>query len=73
MFLAVAFLGSLTACASSPKPSLWPELEYFEALNRAAPPRDPQLLFLLMGQYANANMQLEGIDFFSARLKVRSG
>jgi glyoxylase-like metal-dependent hydrolase (beta-lactamase superfamily II) len=70
MFLAVAFLGSLTACASSPKPSLWPELEYFEALNRAAPPRDPQLLFLLMGQYANANMQLEGIDFFSSRLKA---
>jgi len=27
------------------------------------------LLFLLMGEYANANMQSEGVEFFSARLK----
>jgi hypothetical protein len=69
IFLAVALLGSLTACASSPKPSPWPELEYLKSVNRAEPPRDPQLLFLLMGQYANANMQLEGVEFFSALLK----
>src|SRR5262249_9852878 len=29
----------------------------------------PQLLFLLMGQYANANMQAEGVEFFSQQLR----
>jgi glyoxylase-like metal-dependent hydrolase (beta-lactamase superfamily II) len=53
----------------SPTTSHRPELEYFKAVNRAGPPRDPQLLFLLMGQYANANMHHEGIEFFSARMK----
>jgi hypothetical protein len=33
-----------------------PELEYLKAVNSVAPPRDPQLLFLLMGQYSNANL-----------------
>jgi glyoxylase-like metal-dependent hydrolase (beta-lactamase superfamily II) len=46
-----------------------PELEYLKAVNSVAPPRDPQLLFLLMAQYSNANMQGEGAEFFSARLK----
>src|SRR5579863_2913230 len=46
-----------------------PDLEYFQAINRVAPPQDPQLLFLLMGQYSNANLQGEGAEFFSARLK----
>jgi len=46
-----------------------PELEYFKAVNRAGPARDPQVLFLLMGQYANANMHREGIEFFSALMK----
>lgn len=46
-----------------------PELEYLKAVNSVAPPRDPQLLFLLMAQYSNANRQGEGADFFSARLK----
>ena len=52
-------------------PTTWhrPELEYFKAVNRAGPPRDPQLLFLLMGQYANANMHREGIQFFSTLMK----
>src|SRR5260370_6835035 len=45
------------------------ELEYLQAVNSVAPPRDPQLLFLLMGQYSNANLQGEGAEFFSARLK----
>jgi glyoxylase-like metal-dependent hydrolase (beta-lactamase superfamily II) len=45
-----------------------PELEYLKAVNSAAPPQDPQLLFLLMGAYANANQQAEGAEFFSARL-----
>jgi len=46
-----------------------PELEYLEAVNRASPPDDPQLLFLLMGQFANANLHGEGAEFFAARLK----
>jgi len=46
-----------------------PELEYLKAVNSVAPPRDPQMLFLLMAQYSNANLQGEGADFLSARLK----
>src|ERR1700756_2563125 len=46
-----------------------PELKYLKAVNSVAPARDPQLLFLLMGQYSNANLQGEGAEFFSARLK----
>ena len=46
-----------------------PNLDYLRAVNLAAPPQDPQLLFLLMGEYANANRQTEGAEFFSARLK----
>src|SRR5712692_6368190 len=45
-----------------------PELEYLKAVNSAGPPKDPQLLFLLMGAYANANQQSEGAEFLSARL-----
>src|SRR5262245_23375526 len=44
------------------------ELEYLKAVNLAAPPQDPQLLFLPMGPFANANQQAEGADFLSARL-----
>jgi len=46
-----------------------PSLDYLKSVNMAAPPQDPQLLFLLMGEYANANMPAEGAEFFSARLK----
>src|ERR1700676_3840233 len=53
----------------SPSGSTRPELEYLKAVNSVAPPRDPQLLFLLMAQYSNANMQGEGAEFLSARLK----
>ncbi len=53
----------------SPSGSRRPELEYLKAVNSVAPPRDPQLLFLLMAQYSNANMQGEGAEFLSARLK----
>jgi glyoxylase-like metal-dependent hydrolase (beta-lactamase superfamily II) len=46
-----------------------PELEYFKAINSVGPPQDPQFLFLLMAQYSNANLQNDGVEFFSARLK----
>src|SRR4051812_2611839 len=45
-----------------------PDLEYLKKVNQAGPPHDPQLLFLLMGEYANANMQVEGAEYLSARL-----
>jgi glyoxylase-like metal-dependent hydrolase (beta-lactamase superfamily II) len=53
----------------SPSGSRRPELEYLKAVNAVAPPQDPQLLFLLMAQYSNANLQGEGAEFLSARLK----
>src|SRR5215831_11618356 len=46
-----------------------PELDYLKAVNNVAPPRDPELLFLLMAAYSNANLQGEGAQFFSAKLK----
>ena len=54
---------------TSPSDSHRQDLEYLKSVNTVAPPSDPQLLFLLMTQYANANMQSEGVEFFSARLK----
>src|SRR5882672_10865111 len=56
-----------TAASPAQSSSSRPELEYLKAVNGAAPPQDPQLLFLLMGAYANANQQAEGAEFFSAR------
>jgi glyoxylase-like metal-dependent hydrolase (beta-lactamase superfamily II) len=72
LLLGSALVGSIDAGGDedlSPTTSHRPELEYFKAVNRAGPPRDPQLLFLLMGQYANANRHREGIEFFSALMK----
>ncbi len=70
------FLANLRGTPAGPGPgnygeagSVRPELEYLKAVNSVAPPRDPQLLFLLMAQYSNANLQDEGAEFFSARLK----
>jgi glyoxylase-like metal-dependent hydrolase (beta-lactamase superfamily II) len=63
---------AVPACAgSSPShfASHGPELEYLKAVNKLGPPQDPQLLFVLMAQYANANLQDQGVEFFTARLK----
>src|SRR5262245_7049380 len=54
---------------SSSSASRHPDLDYLKAVNSVAPPRDPELLFLLMAGYSNANLQGEGAEFFSARLK----
>ena len=54
-----------TTVSSSPRP----DLEYFKAINSVGPPQDPQVLFLLMAEYSNANLQGEGAEFFSERLK----
>src|ERR1700688_1508094 len=57
-----------TAAIPAQSSSSRPELEYLKAVNGAAPPQDRQLLFLLMGAYANANQQAEGAEFFTALL-----
>src|SRR5262252_6455344 len=46
-----------------------PDLEYLMAVNSTAPPKDPELMFILMTEFANSNLQAEGADFFSARLR----
>src|SRR5215470_8270340 len=70
---AAATLYGLSAAArdagSSSSATHRPELEYWKAVNSAAPPKDPQVLFLLMAEYSNANLQGEGAEFLSARLK----
>src|SRR5437763_16005520 len=46
-----------------------PELEYLKSVNSVAPLKDPDLLFVLMTQFANSNLQGEGAEFFRARLQ----
>jgi glyoxylase-like metal-dependent hydrolase (beta-lactamase superfamily II) len=46
-----------------------PDLEYLKAVNSTAPPKDPELMFILMTEFATSNLQAEGADFFSARLR----
>src|SRR5262245_47896799 len=68
LLLVGALLASLAAGGNGRSaPPAWhrPELEYFKAVNRTGPPRDPELLLLLMGQYANAHLHRDGIEFFS--------
>jgi glyoxylase-like metal-dependent hydrolase (beta-lactamase superfamily II) len=43
-----------------------PELAYLKLVNGWRPPADPQLVYLLMGQFANANRHAEGAAFFDA-------
>jgi hypothetical protein len=45
------------------------DLEYLKAVNSVAPLKDPELLFVLMTEFVNSNLQGEGTEFFSARLK----
>lgn len=46
-----------------------PELEYLKRVNSIAPLKDPELMFILMGEFASSNLQDEGAEFFSARLR----
>src|SRR6267378_1301124 len=64
VLIAALVLGESTP--RQPEASGRPELEYLKVVNRAAPPRDPQLLFLLMAQYVNAGRQREGAEFLSS-------
>ena len=49
LLLGSSFVGSIDAVGDDDSLTISrrPELEYFKAVNRAGPPRDPQLLFLL--------------------------
>src|SRR6266496_1052100 len=47
-----------------------PELEYLKSVNSVAPPQNPELLFVLMTEFANSNVQAEGVEFFGERLKA---
>src|SRR5215472_1835921 len=55
--------------SSSSSASHHPDLDYLKAVNSVAPPREPELLFLLMAGYSNASLQGEGAEFFEAQLK----
>ena len=46
-----------------------PELEYLKSVNSVAAPKDPELMFILMAEFANSNLQDEGAEFFSKRLR----
>jgi len=46
-----------------------PDLDYLKAVNSVGPREDPELLFVLMTEFANANRQAEGVEFFNARLR----
>src|SRR5215831_1155784 len=53
----------------APAAPVSPELAYLKVVNQWRPPSDPELLFILMAQFANAGRQLEGIAYFEEVLK----
>ena len=67
--LAGLVLAGTFAATSAQEVTTRPELEYLKVVNRAGPPQDPTILFLLMGQFASANRHGEGAEFLSALLK----
>src|SRR5215831_15707758 len=68
VLIATAVLG-LRSHDNRHQPRHTPELEYLKAVNSVAPPKDPELLFILMNEFANSNLQDQGAEFFSAHLK----
>ena len=68
VLIATAVLG-LRSHDNRHQPRHTPELEYLKSVNSVAPPKDPELMFILMNEFADSNLQDEGADFFSARLK----
>jgi glyoxylase-like metal-dependent hydrolase (beta-lactamase superfamily II) len=72
LLIVLALVGSaLHADAQSPAPATAqpPELAYLKQVNSWRPPTDPQLHFLLLGQFANAGRHLEGIAYFEQNLQ----
>src|SRR5437899_10568321 len=69
-------LAKLRATPARPGPgnhgeagSVRPAPEYLKAVNSVAPPRDPQLLVLLMADYSNAHRHGDGAGHVPAGLK----
>ena len=63
-FVAVVHAPSLGAQSQAPSDTVSPELAYLKQVNQWRTPSDPQLLFLLMQQFANAGRHVEGIAYF---------
>ncbi|HEY1392713.1 MAG TPA: MBL fold metallo-hydrolase, partial [Methylibium sp.] len=64
LLLAAPLLGAAGAAPDTPQPATdRPDLAYLKQVNAWRPPADPQLLFLLMAQYANAGRHLEGAAY----------
>ena len=62
----------LQACAKEiPPPSRTfdSSIAYFETVNRSADKVDPSVIFVLMGQYLNANQQVRGMAYYSKYMK----
>ena len=69
VLLVVGGAGSVRAQSRAQAEALSPELAYLKQVNQWRPPSDPQLLFILMGQFANAGRHVEGIAYFDELLK----
>src|SRR5215831_10234366 len=70
--VALLIIGAAIVLRSGDNPSTKrhsADLEYLKSVNSVAPLKDPELLFVLMTEFANSNRQEEGAEFFSARLK----
>jgi glyoxylase-like metal-dependent hydrolase (beta-lactamase superfamily II) len=63
LFASLPSLGGVAPAQRSEPDADRPELAYLKQVNSWRPPADPQLLFLLMAQYANAGRHLEGAEF----------
>jgi len=67
LLVSLLFMGGATGVPSpspaDPQATDRPELAYLKQVNAWHPPSDPQLLFLLMQQYANSGRHLEGASY----------
>jgi len=66
---AVVLATNATAADTPSSDASHPELTYLKQVNAWRPPSDPQLIYLLMGQFANANRHAEGVAYFDDLLK----
>ena len=63
MLMPLLFVVGATGASPESEATDRPELAYLKQVNAWHPPSDPQLLFLLMQQYANAGRHLEGAAY----------
>ena len=68
-FITIVRAPSLGAQSRVLSDTVSPELAYLKQVNQWRPPSDPQLLFILMQQFANANRHAEGITYFEDVLR----